>query len=70
VNMDGFSTKVDLNTIPLGSYDCLVSMDWLENHQVILDYCNADFTCIDEGGNLRKVQGISRPISIGEISSL
>jgi hypothetical protein len=29
VDMKGLSTKVELNILPLGSYDCLIRMDWL-----------------------------------------
>jgi hypothetical protein len=37
VGMNGLSTKADLNILPLGSYDCLIGMDWLYQHHVILD---------------------------------
>jgi hypothetical protein len=30
IDMNGLNTKVDVNIIPLGSYDYLISMDWLE----------------------------------------
>jgi predicted aspartyl protease len=30
VDMNGLSTKAELNILPLGSYDCLIGMDWLE----------------------------------------
>jgi hypothetical protein len=30
VDMKGLSTKVVLNILPLGSYDCLIGMDWLD----------------------------------------
>ena len=29
--------EVNLNILPLGSYDMLISMDWLEQHHVMLD---------------------------------
>ena len=32
VNMNGTNTKEYLNIIPLGPYDYLIGMDWLENH--------------------------------------
>ena len=35
--MDGLVTCVDLNVLPLGSYDVLIGMDWLEAHEVKLD---------------------------------
>jgi hypothetical protein len=30
INMNGINTKEDLNIIPLGYYDYLIGMDWLE----------------------------------------
>jgi hypothetical protein len=30
VGMNGLCTKEDLNVFPLGSYDCLIGMDWLD----------------------------------------
>jgi hypothetical protein len=30
IDMNGLSTKVDLNILPLGSYECLIGMDWLD----------------------------------------
>ena len=35
VVMDHFETAVKLNVLPLGSYDLLIGMDWLEQHRVI-----------------------------------
>ena len=37
VVMDQFKTVVKLNVLPLGSYDLLIGMDWLEQHRVILN---------------------------------
>jgi hypothetical protein len=53
MEMNGLCTKVDLNIIPLGSYDFLIGMDWLDQHRVILEYYNKAFNCMDEQGNLR-----------------
>ena len=33
--MDEFKTTVKLNILPLGSYDLLIGMDWLEHHKVV-----------------------------------
>ena len=38
VGMNGLSTKENLKIFPLGSYDCLIGMDWLDQHHAILDY--------------------------------
>jgi hypothetical protein len=55
MEMNGLNTKADLYIFPLGSYDDLIGMDWLEQHHAILDYHNKTFTCLDEEGNLRRV---------------
>jgi hypothetical protein len=70
VRMNGVSTKADLNIIPLGSYDFLIGMDCLDKHRAILDCYNKFFTCLDEEGNSRTSQGIPRPISVREFSTL
>ena len=49
--MNGLATCVDLNVLPLGSYDVLIGMDWLEAYRVKLDYYNNNFECMDEEGN-------------------
>jgi hypothetical protein len=68
VDMNGLNMKAELNILPLGSYDCLIGMDWLDQHHAILDCRNKAFTCLDEEGNQRVVQGIPRAVAIREIS--
>jgi hypothetical protein len=68
--MNGLSTKVDVNIIPLGSYDCLIGMDWLEKHHVVLDCYNKPITFLDEEGKQSKVQGIPRVVVVREISTM
>jgi hypothetical protein len=68
--MNGMCTKVDLNLIPLGSCDCLIGMDWLDRHHVVLDCYNKAFTFLYEEGNLRTVQSIPRFVTIREFSAL
>jgi hypothetical protein len=70
MDMNGLNTKAELNILPLGSYDCLIGMDWLDQHHAILDCHKKEFICLDEEGNLRKVQGIPKVVTIREISSL
>ena len=50
INLNGLSTIVDTTIIPLGSYDSLIGMDWLEKHHVVLDCHNKKFTCLDGNG--------------------
>jgi hypothetical protein len=70
VDMNGLSTKEDLNIFPLGSYDCLIGMYWLDQHHVVLDYHTKEFNFLDEEGNPRIVQGIPREVTIREISAM
>jgi hypothetical protein len=46
--MNGLNTKPDLNILPLGSYDYLIGMDWLDPHHSLLDFHNKAFTYMDE----------------------
>jgi hypothetical protein len=56
MEMNGLRTKANLNSILFGSYDCVIGMDWLDQHHVVLDYYNKAFICLDEEGNLRTIQ--------------
>ena len=62
--MNGLSTCVHLNVLPLGSYGVLIGMDWLEAHRVKLDYYNKTFECMNEEGNLVVVKGIPKVVFV------
>jgi hypothetical protein len=68
--MKGLSTKAELNIQPLGSYNCLIGMNWLDQHHALLDCCNKRFTCLDEEGNQVTVQGIPKTVAVREISAM
>ena len=68
--MNGLITCVDLNVLPLGSYDVLIGMDWLEAHRVKLDCYNKTFECMDEEGNPIVVKGIPKVISVRQVSTM
>jgi hypothetical protein len=34
IGINDKNTLVNLNVLPLGSYDILIGMDWLESHKV------------------------------------
>ena len=48
--MNGLNTFVNLKIIPLGSYDVLFGMDWLDTNHAILDCYNKTFTFLNEEG--------------------
>ena len=57
-------TKVKLNVLPIGSYDILLGMDWLEKHKVVLNCFEKTFTCLDDKGEIVIVKGIARKVSV------
>jgi hypothetical protein len=70
MDMNGLNTRAYLNILLLGSYDFLIGMDWLDKHHAILDCRNKAFTCLEEEGNQRTIQGIPRAVTIREISTM
>ena len=70
LEMNGMKTFEDINILPLGSYDVLIGMDWLDAHHAVLDCHNKNYTCLDEEGNQVTIKGIPRPISLRQIVDL
>ena len=64
------SLHVNLNILPLGSYEMLIGMDWIEKHKVMLNCFEKTFTCKSDNENTVKVKGIPRKVTIREISVL
>ena len=64
IHMKSFTTLANLRVIPLGSYDIVLGMDWLEQHQAILDCKDKSISCVDDSGSARIIMGIKRPISL------
>ena len=56
--------------LPLGCYDLLIGMDWLEKHRVIPKCYDKKFSCLDDKGNTIVVKGIPRKVTIREIPAL
>jgi hypothetical protein len=70
IDMNGLSSKVDVNIVPLHSYDLLIGMDWLEKHHVLLEIYKKTITYLDEEGQQGKIQGIPRVVVVREISTM
>ena len=56
--------------MPLGSYDFLIGMDWLEQHRAILNCYDKTFTCWNSDEKPVSVKGIPRKTTIRQISAL
>jgi hypothetical protein len=70
LRIDGQSTKLNMNILPLGSYDIIIGMDWLEKHKVILNCYENFFVYKDENNIVRTIQGIIKPIFVRKISAM
>ena len=68
--MSQFKTQVKLNVLPLGSYDVLIGMDFLEKHEVVLKCFEKTFTCLNEKRETIIVKEKPRKISVRHISAL
>lgn len=64
LELNGLFPWENLNIFPLGSYDVLISMNWLESYDIKLDCYNKAFDCFNEDGNSKTMRGIPMEISI------
>eukprot|EP00253_Pinus_taeda_P028129 PITA_28129 len=60
LKITGQTITADLNVLPLGSYDILIGMDWLEIHWSIINYKTKTISYKDELGIKQEMQGIKR----------
>jgi hypothetical protein len=50
LNLGEFVTRANLYITILGSYDVIIGMDWLESHEVILNYKMKRLSLVDDEG--------------------
>ena len=70
VKLQDHKTRIDLNILPLGSYNMIIGMDWLQRNKVVLNCFSKTFTYIAEDQILRTIKGILKPVSIRHISAM
>jgi len=68
--LNGKHNTVNLNRLPSGSYDILVSMGWLERDKALINFLEKIVTCVTESGENQVIRCIPRPISISQIITL
>jgi hypothetical protein len=69
-SLDGKNIKTNLNILPLGSYDVIIRMDWLEKHKAVLDCYTKTLNYKDEYDTTRTSQGIPKPVSVRQVSTM
>jgi predicted aspartyl protease len=68
--LDGQKIRTNLNILPLGSYDMIIGMDWLEQHKAVLDCYTKILSYKDNFGTVRTTQGIPKPVSVRQVSAM
>lgn len=68
VELGGQPTKINMYVIMLGSYDILISMDYLEEHWSIINCKHNIISYITKGGARQQIQGIESPITLRHTS--
>jgi predicted aspartyl protease len=69
-SLDGQNIKTHLNILPLGSYDMIIGMDWLEQHKAVLDCYTKILSYKDDFGAFRTAQGIPKLVSVRRVSAM
>ena len=70
IEINGFPTTIKLNILPLGSYDILIRMDWLERSTTKVDFYAKTIKCHDDEGRPIKVKGVLHSVSLRKILAL
>ena len=70
ISIQDHVTRINLNVLPLGSYDMIIGMEWLEKYKVLLNLFDKTFTHVAEDKIVRKVNRFSKLVSLRQISSL
>jgi hypothetical protein len=70
LNLGEFFMRFNLYITILGSYDVVISMDWLESHEAILNYKMKQLSLVDDEGKRRVIVGWNQGVSLRFISSL
>ena len=70
IKLNDFQTEVNLNIFPLGSYDLLIGMGWMEKKKALMNCWDKTLHCVDEEGKPFILKGKQKPISVRQISAL
>ena len=70
LNLGEFFTRVNLYVMILGSYDVVISMDWLETHEAMLNCMTKWLSLVDDEGQIRVIVVRDQGVSLRFVSSL
>jgi hypothetical protein len=70
VDLGVCNTRLKVYVTPLGAYDLIIGMDWLESHRDLVDCFAKRVLCVDDEGIPVEIQGVSRKVSLHFISTI
>jgi hypothetical protein len=70
LNLGDFFMNSNLYVMILGYYDIMISMDWLESHEAILNCNIKQLNLVDDEGHRRVIVGRNQRVSLRFISFL
>jgi hypothetical protein len=70
LSIDGQSTNLNLNILPLESYNIIIGMDWLEKRKEILNFYEKSLIYRDGNNTIRTIQGIRKLILVRRILTM
>lgn len=69
IEKGGRHIKMNLNLFPLGSYDVLILMDWLEGDWSVLNCKEKTISFLNDEGFIQGIHGIKRAIKLRYITT-
>jgi hypothetical protein len=69
-SLDGQNIRKNMNILPLGSYDMIIRMDWLDQHKAVLDCYTKLLNYKDDFITTRTTQGILKLVSVRQVSTM
>jgi hypothetical protein len=70
VDLGVCTTRLKVYVTPLGMYDLIIGMDWLESHRVMVDCFTKRVLCVDNEGRSVEIHGVWRKVSLRFISTM
>lgn len=70
IGLNGFLNTIELNIFPLGLYDDLIGMDWMEKHRAKVECYSNIVEFYDNEGKSIKIKGVSESVPIKQILNL
>jgi hypothetical protein len=70
VDLGVCTTRLKVYVTTLGTYDLIIGMDWLEDHQSMVHYFSKRVLCVDDEGRPVEIHGVRRKVSLRFISTM